>query len=777
MTRNSKMNRVLAVILALLITISSKAATMVFAAEESTVTSGTCGANVTWEYNPDNGTLTIGGTGAMADYYFMTSFDKEEAPWNAYKAQITTVTIENGVTHLGAYAFDHCKNLTTVTVPSSVVSMGEGVFYICEKLETLDFSSTTVKEIPKNAFNQCYLLKTVKFPNTLTTIGQDAFYYCNDLERLDLPASVKAIEDSAFKYTYGKWELHVMGDAPTLGKDVFLGSYGQYIEAPKVYVYGKDAKGYDIKGTVGDSTYVQPLWGGKIYYINQINSRNIELQTKFYNIGYGAPIVNGKAEPEVEVYDYTGEKLLTKDVDYTVSYKNNTEPSNMEDTDYDDRKYATVIVTGIGLYGGQGEAEFFALESGKCGDNATWIYEPINQELHITGSDSMYDYSEENPAPWAGKLLNYVIVEGVHTIGANAFANSTVLEGVYLNTPVTTIAAGAFSGCTNLTSVDISENAPTVAEDAFAGTAENLEISVYGLFAGGYEGAPWDALTIVYMNRIMEINITEENVKIEDKKTLEDMKGVLEQVLQNNETDYTDEEKQEIQDKLQQIGNMLDSIGKVENAKEGISKLPETMEPDDEEAIRRIANAKDVYDALTEYEKSMLDTSFKAKLENLLTQMVAYEFEKESGDAWAQSSNTPLSFIVNGAFSKFIGIEIDGKPVSTDWYNAAAGSTLIDLDADYLKTLALGKHTITVRYTDGSVTRTFIILSAATDKDEDKDKDTGKGEDKDKDKVASPATGDDRNSMLFLTLMIFSAAVAGIILSTSTRINEERKLK
>ena len=46
-------------------------------------TSGSCGANATWEY--DNGTLTISGTGAMADYTDALT----DNPWNAYRTSIT----------------------------------------------------------------------------------------------------------------------------------------------------------------------------------------------------------------------------------------------------------------------------------------------------------------------------------------------------------------------------------------------------------------------------------------------------------------------------------------------------------------------------------------------------------------------------------------------------------------------------------------------------------------------------------------------------------------
>ena len=43
-------------------------------------------------------------------------------------------------------------------------------------------------------------------------------------------------------------------------------------------------------------------------------------------------------------------------------------------------------------------------------------------------------------------------------------------------------------------------------------------------------------------------------------------------------------------------------------------------------------------------------------------------------------------------------------------YKAESGSTVITLFADYLDTLAIGRHTLTARFTDGaSVTATFTV--------------------------------------------------------------------
>ena len=78
-------------------------------------------------------------------------------------------------------------------------------------------------------------------------------------------------------------------------------------------------------------------------------------------------------------------------------------------------------------------------------------------------------------------------------------------------------------------------------------------------------------------------DITADNVKPENKDDLTAAKEDLENALENFGDNYTEGEKAEIQDKLDQINKALESIEKVETVEDAISKLPDTVEPDDAE--------------------------------------------------------------------------------------------------------------------------------------------------------------------------------------------------
>ena len=85
---------------------------------------------------------------------------------------------------------------------------------------------------------------------------------------------------------------------------------------------------------------------------------------------------------------------------------------------------------------------------------------------------------------------------------------------------------------------------------------------------------------------------------------------------------------------------------------------------------------------------------------------------------------------------------MDGKAVDAANYTVKSGSTIITLKPDYLNTLSVGKHTLTVIYTDGEATGEFEIL---------KKTETTTPE------TTTPQTGDNSNVGLWITLLFVAA--------------------
>ena len=250
--------------------------------------------------------------------------------------------------------------------------------------------------------------------------------------------------------------------------------------------------------------------------------------------------------------------------------------------------------------------------------------------------------------------------------------------------------------------------------------------------------------------------ITSENVTPKEKEALGQAKGDMEQALDAFGGNYTDGEKAELKDGLSRIEKALAVIKRIEDAEAAIEALPDTVDPSDTEAEKQIDAAKGRYDALSDRERSLVSAEAKDKLEGLLAALRDYRITEGSGSTWTKGSSAGLTFRANGAYGKFTGIEVDGKAVEADGYAAENGSTVITLEADYLETLAAGRHTLTVLYADGEATGTFTIAEKIAEKPAEVVDDDAE----------LPQTGDNSNIALLTPLL---AAGAGIILIATLR--------
>ncbi len=132
---------------------------------------------------------------------------------------------------------------------------------------------------------------------------------------------------------------------------------------------------------------------------------------------------------------------------------------------------------------------------------------------------------------------------------------------------------------------------------------------------------------------------------------------------------------------------------------------------------------------------------------------VGYDILDGANSSWTQNSDGSLSIRGSGAFSKFVGVKVDGTPVDGKNYTVKEGSTIITLKADYLNTLSVGTHTFKILWTDGSASTTFA-LKADTSEDGNQ-----KGD--------APKTGDDTPIAWMFMLSILSGT--GLIITAKKR--------
>lgn len=127
---------------------------------------------------------------------------------NAFSGtSIVAVTIPNGVTGIGNFAFENARYLASVTIPDSVTELGIGVFKGDYNLVTATLGSG-ISTIPASAFWGATVLTSITIPNSVTRINDQAFYNTARLTSITIPNRVTYIGTSAFSTNFGgAWGL------------------------------------------------------------------------------------------------------------------------------------------------------------------------------------------------------------------------------------------------------------------------------------------------------------------------------------------------------------------------------------------------------------------------------------------------------------------------------------------------------------------------------------------------------------------------------------------
>lgn len=173
-------------------------------------TSGDCGAtakdHVTWSFDESSGTLTISGSGAMADYTVNGSGD--DRPWKDYAESITKVQISEGVTSLGKSAFQNLTALRETNIPASITQLGDHIYRGDASLTTVNwakgFTAPTITDTDSNASKYSGTYVPTSMFDGCTSLGAD-----QELSAW-LPESFTgvgcaAFRGTAFKVDFEKW--------------------------------------------------------------------------------------------------------------------------------------------------------------------------------------------------------------------------------------------------------------------------------------------------------------------------------------------------------------------------------------------------------------------------------------------------------------------------------------------------------------------------------------------------------------------------------------------
>ena len=407
--------RLLSFVLAVLM-IASLLPAAVLAAD--IVDSGTCGAegdgsNLTWMLD-SKGALTIRGTGEMAHYGKNYRDACLRAPW---PKDIKTVTIENGVTSIGGYAFYSCEELAAITIPDSVTSIGMSAFEDCESLAAITIPDG-VTRISQNAFSSCRNLTDIVIPKSVTSIGTFAFYYCRKLTAIIIPGNVTSIENRAFS-------------ACDALKDIYYaGSEAQWTSA----ITDRAAAGIADSVTIHcNYPYDAHTFGG---------------WTVVSAATCTVPGVEKRACTDAGCKETQSREIAALghdwDWDHAVITKAATETEAGEET------YTCTRCGGTKVE----EIPALTTESGTCGENLTWTLDS-EKTLTVSGTGYMRFEGMSTVGPWGYSVKKAIIGEGVLNIDNCAFWECVDLESVQLPSTLKSIGDKAFQYCTSLKEITI----------------------------------------------------------------------------------------------------------------------------------------------------------------------------------------------------------------------------------------------------------------------------------------------------------------------------------
>ena len=182
-----------------------------------------------------------------------------EFPYRQSEIAIPETVQNAGITYIvnaiGDYAFRYSQNLTSLTIPNSVTTVGASIVEYTPKLEKLSIPESVVKvgwlafarsgasevTIPASAsqwydeccaFQESENLRSVTFAEGLTLIPARMFFGCHAIQKLYIPDNVSEIGEGAFSDCQGLSEIHLPASLETLHNRMFHGCPLRQLEIP-----------------------------------------------------------------------------------------------------------------------------------------------------------------------------------------------------------------------------------------------------------------------------------------------------------------------------------------------------------------------------------------------------------------------------------------------------------------------------------------------------------------------------------------------------------------
>ena len=459
---------------------------------------GTWGSSVSWAYA--NGILYINGTGPMGD------FVRDQTPWEAFRDRITTITVAEGVTSVGANAFADIAAMTSdgtlvtlnVSLPSTLETIGDDAFAGCVSLLQIGLPGN-LTTLGNAAFQNSGLVQ-IGLPDSVSMLGTHVFDGCTSfansgLTAIVVPYMTRSVGKTAFVGCTSLTDIGTSSMDPIFDTSDFDITSAVRIHGPEGSAVAQtvadlNAQGYALSYTteaMPEITYpaVQPVT------FTPVMMQDGQIYSAYGNTDAAAMQIDstdlaGTAASEAELAASQVTDTAGAETDVTTDAAA-TDGSTADTSTYIDENGETVIdnsaeaLSSRRRMGVMRAASADAVSSGSIENSALEWEVAADGTLRISGSGAMENYTAASEQPWVSlkdNISSIAVATGVTAIGDYAFSDLTNVTYVQLmDDTIKTIGKNAFSGCTGLTEIEIPKSVTSVGASAFSGCSAAKKVT------------------------------------------------------------------------------------------------------------------------------------------------------------------------------------------------------------------------------------------------------------------------------------------------------------
>ena len=456
---------------------------------------GACGvapysSYVFYLYDADTKTLTIKGSGAMADYA-----SASEAPWSGY--DVGKIDVEDGVTHIGAYAF---AGFVKLRQDSANVTLPKGIDVADTAFAKSDDQGRDPLPLTPDLYYNAYIGNTTIDNTTIAAkMSKDGVItiYPTDTSKHTVVPGINGYQgdNTAFPWyeAYGK----------EFTKD-FTGVHASEIKEI-VFANGlTEIGGYLFNDVRGMPTSVKVRIPDSV---TKVGGALVGTKNR------GASIATGEQMTDVGFW-YAGSASSV----YILNENMTGIPVPPENLPT--RTIANATGAEVAMHVKAGSTAYTTLTTkqgttytniithtnlGACGvapysSEVFWTYDADSKTLTVLGDGAIKDYASASYAPWHDFDVETLLVQsGVTKIGNNAFASLTSLKTVHVADSVAEVANTAFATANNQIVESLKNTTFLTGSDAMNTWLENHGAKVLPSF-GVVDNYKWsisgDVLTI-----------------------------------------------------------------------------------------------------------------------------------------------------------------------------------------------------------------------------------------------------------------------------------------